>query len=98
LVNIAIAAASCGFTYRSWFAEKYREAIWVGIIKTELSDAHRIQPTLDFFRRMLPSSLWMIPIRDRAAGRSSALRRSIWISPSFSIFYTAAIWLEKSTR
>src|SRR5262249_40735398 len=46
-----------------WFGEKYRDAIWIGIIKTVLSDAHRLQPTLDFLRRMLPSILWMIPIK-----------------------------------
>src|SRR5262249_45431332 len=46
-----------------WFAEKYRDAIWIGIIKTVLLDAHRFQPALDLFRRMLPSILWMIPVK-----------------------------------
>src|SRR5262249_56888788 len=45
-----------------WFSEKDRDAIWIGIIKSVLANAYRLQPTLDFFRRMLPSILRIIPI------------------------------------
>ena len=61
-VNVAIAAAILLIRLSKWFSEKDRDAIWIGIIKSVLANAYRLQPTLDFFRRMLPSVLWIIPI------------------------------------